>query len=345
MTGNEDALGLSQRLSQIATDALTSVLAPGEPVALVDFPYSDNFGDAAIWQGQNVLLNTLGHTRRYVCDIGRYDPDDLRRMHPEGPILLHGGGNFGDYWPEHQELRERVLRDFPDRVIVQLPQSVGFRDSRERARVASAMGDHRAFTLLARDRSSLQQGEDMGLRTRLCPDSATHMGPLPTTAGPTRDLQVLARTDHESGGLRELVSRGRHQSALTEWAFDQRGRRVWTAAKAGPRVARRLPGQPSSARSRWQPVLSRTYDLMAKTCVDAAVRQLSGTRVLVTDRLHAHVIATLMGIPNIVVDNNYGKVRTIFDAFTHTSAVAKLAGSPAEAMTMAEDLIASGDGA
>ena len=51
---------------------------------------------------------------------------------PTGPIFIHGGGNFGDLWAAHQEFRERVLERFPDRQIIQFPQSIHY-NSQERA--------------------------------------------------------------------------------------------------------------------------------------------------------------------------------------------------------------------
>ena len=46
----------------------------------------------------------------------------------------------------------------------------------------------------------------------------------------------------------------------------------------------------------------------------ASYRVLHGTRLLskggtiVSDRLHAHLIASLMGKPHVCLDNNYGKI-------------------------------------
>jgi exopolysaccharide biosynthesis predicted pyruvyltransferase EpsI len=43
---------------------------------------------------------------------------------PDDPILLHGGGNFGDVWPGFQRFREQVIRESPNRRIIQLPQTI-----------------------------------------------------------------------------------------------------------------------------------------------------------------------------------------------------------------------------
>jgi pyruvyl transferase EpsO len=43
---------------------------------------------------------------------------------------------------------------------------------------------------------------------------------------------------------------------------------------------------------------------------------LSQGRLVVTDRLHAHILCLMMGIPHVLVDNNYGKVRSFVDTWT-----------------------------
>jgi pyruvyl transferase EpsO len=43
---------------------------------------------------------------------------------------------------------------------------------------------------------------------------------------------------------------------------------------------------------------------------------LSCGRIVVSDRLHAHILCLLMGIPHVLVDNSYGKVKSFFAAWT-----------------------------
>ena len=107
----------------------------GQPFALVDFPDHANVGDSAIWLGTTAFFRRQHAVEpRYVASIAAFSPAALRRAHPEGPILIHGGGNFGDLWPRHQAFRERLLETFPDRLIVQLPQSPPRRETRGRTR-------------------------------------------------------------------------------------------------------------------------------------------------------------------------------------------------------------------
>ena len=40
---------------------------------------------------------------------------------------------------------------------------------------------------------------------------------------------------------------------------------------------------------------------------------LSSGRVVITDRLHAHILSLLLGIPHAVLDNSYGKLGRFLD--------------------------------
>ena len=103
-------------------------MSPDRPYALLDYPAYANVGDNAIWLGTLEALRQLGAgPPAYTCCADTYHADSLRRRVQDGPVLIKGGGNFGDLYPRHQRLRERVVRDFPDNPIVQLPQTVAKR--------------------------------------------------------------------------------------------------------------------------------------------------------------------------------------------------------------------------
>ena len=61
---------------------------------------------------------------------------------------------------------------------------------------------------------------------------------------------------------------------------------------------------------------------------------LSQGNVVITDRLHAHILSVLLGIPNIVLDNNYGKVHGYMEAWTSDAYKAFRASSPKEAFEL-----------
>jgi exopolysaccharide biosynthesis predicted pyruvyltransferase EpsI len=98
------------RLRQRAQTVLRELVAPGNRCALVDFPTHFNVGDSAMWLGERALLR---EARVSIADLQSFLEDELAERLPKGTILLHGGGNLGDLWPDHQQLRERIINAFP----------------------------------------------------------------------------------------------------------------------------------------------------------------------------------------------------------------------------------------
>jgi len=59
---------------------------------------------------------------------------------------------------------------------------------------------------------------------------------------------------------------------------------------------------------------------------------------VVTDRLHAHIISTLLDIPHVALDNNYGKVSGYINAWTNTYPQVKIASSAQDAIEKLDSL-------
>ncbi|MCL2385790.1 MAG: polysaccharide pyruvyl transferase family protein, partial [Alphaproteobacteria bacterium] len=144
-----------ERLQREITRVLGPELEGVRSFALVDFPHHENVGDSAIYLGElEWLQRHLGFVPGYVCSYGNFSAEELQRAVPEGPILIHGGGNFGDIWPHHHAFREAVLTAFPNRRIIQLPQTIHFDDLAARDRAAQKITDHGNFLLFVRDQRS-----------------------------------------------------------------------------------------------------------------------------------------------------------------------------------------------
>ena len=149
---------LIESLRRAIDHILGPILAGTRRVALLDFPTHANVGDSAIWLGTLAYLRKKGKVVCYSCDHDTYSRDTLAERLDDGIILLSGGGNFGDIWKQPQRLREQVVRDFPDSTIVQLPQTIMFRDESELARARAIFDAHSSLTLLVRDRRATLGG-------------------------------------------------------------------------------------------------------------------------------------------------------------------------------------------
>lgn len=302
---------------------MASLIAPASPCALLDYPLHANVGDNAIWLGEQRVLRTLGARVRYTVDQSAYDRRRLaERLAGRGTILLHGGGNLGDLWPEHQRFREEVIEAFPDYPIIQLPQSICFRNPAALRRAKVMFDRHPNLTLLVRDQRSLDIARNaFRARSILCPDMALALGELKRSGRPRVDLLALCRSDHESAGKAPPVGHGRWR--IEDWVTAPRELRgsVW-------RALRRLNRYHGVLGLRRSVLDGLYYDLLARQRLQYGRRLLSLGRVVVTDRLHGHVLSLLLGIPHVIMDDRYGKVRSFYETWTKQSTLAIFVDSP-----------------
>ena len=281
---------------------------------LLDVPRHRNIGDLLIWRGEMDFLANLGMTPEYVASLGCCD---LRRVAGCDTVLLHGGGNFGDLWHSHQQFRESVITRFSDRRIVLFPQTVHFRDRRNVEAARRAFSAHPDLHLCVRD------AESHRFLLEFFPDNAAHLLPdmafciqgldqrLPV---PRRDKWLLLqRTDQEQSGSAWPLDVGRFEAR--DWPT--------LAASFGQRAERRLLTD-------WHKLTHqiRLRLPMSKVRVDGYSPYLTGKAIrmgmefvsaydlVVSTRLHGHILCLLLGIPNVLVDNSYGKNRTFFEAWT-----------------------------
>lgn len=335
---DQDAAQLAD-IRQRTETALRAVIPPGADVAILDAPNQLNVGDSLIWLGELAYLKRLGHRIRYVADRKTYDAAALRRaLPPGGVVLLHGGGNLGDLWLGHQLFRERVVQELADYRLVQLPQSIYFKDA-DRARLADeVLGGHPDLHVLVRDPLSVARMAEQlpSVRFSHCPDMALGWDPPRRRRIPiTTDVLVLARADKEaSSGLAEAAatwsSVGRVR--LTDWKSEGVWSAAWKLCRATTRgfdlygrARRRVPILPAGLVDRW---FGHVITMMGRVNFYGAERLYRPSSHIVVDRLHAHVLAVLMDKHHSVLDNNYRKVSSIFDDYSGAFSTAQFFDSP-----------------
>jgi len=326
------AMPFAIELRQRIEEALSPLLQGYRTCALVDFPNHPNVGDSAIWLGQETFLRASGLRVVYRCDFASYSMRRLAARLPQGLILLCGGGNFGDLWPQHQRFRETVVQDFPRHRIIQLPQSLCFTDSRNLQRARTILDQHPNLTLAWRDLQSLEiSRKEFRAPSILCPDMALALGPLHRPTAPSARIVWLARTDLESKYDRfPILAHGVEQ---VDWLTDTPNRAVRLDHLYRCLLAR----YPNRLRFLWGAV-AFNYQELARARLARGLRVLARGKVVITDRLHGHILSLLLGLPNVALDNSYGKMRAFHATWTTQSAITHWADSPEIALKKAVDL-------
>jgi exopolysaccharide biosynthesis predicted pyruvyltransferase EpsI len=219
----ESRLDRIARLQDMIHDCLKDCISADEPVAILDFPDIRNCGDSALWLGEMAWLrDRFGQRPAYVSRMHDFSSEDLARVMPTGPIFIHGGGDFGDLWPAHQDFRERVLECFPRRRIIQFPpQSVHHGPPERAEQSARIVGRHKHFVLLVRDEESRQfAGKHFDCEVRLCPDMAFCIGPL--QPGPA-EFPVLAMLRADRGKTGRLDGAACRDIPVEDWITERVG--------------------------------------------------------------------------------------------------------------------------
>lgn len=326
-------------LQDEARNTLGSLLPPGSRVALLDFPRHQNAGDSFIWLGAMAYLQQLGVRVEYMADVFCFDPSDLRRRLPEGPILITGGGNFGDRWHEHQAFRELVVTEFPDRQIIQLPQSLDFETTEGLERAQQILNKHSDLTLMFRQSKDLHRAADWFPTSRhvYCPDLALGLGFLDRSQAPDCDVLLLLRNDAESITDRSQNVFSDIQHEVTDWTLNTVDQCLWAVYRMPENIARVV----TPLRNRLQGSIQWSYGRAAHLNLRGARRTLSRGRILVTDRLHGMFLGALMGIPTIAMDNANGKISAIFSDYIQSFPDVYMVDTLSEAAAKAKELLAA----
>ncbi len=299
----------------------------GDGVALLDFPVHHNAGDSLIFAGEVQYLAKLNVRVDYVSDLATHDSALLAQRVGSRTILLNGGGNFGDRWPAHQLFRERIVARFPHNKIVGLPQGIEYSDPENLRKTAAIYAKHPDLTLMFREERSYEiaQTRFPDNNVEFCPDMAfgadIAQGPDASTVNVVKLLRADSeRIDH---GYVDIES----STAQYDWAFRGFDFALWQAVTLPTKIAYRYP---RTIRSIY-PALERAYPAMVALNLRAAQRILNNAPVVLTDRLHAAVLAAMMGKRVIAMDNANKKISGVYRAYLHRFDNVRYAASASEA--------------
>ncbi|MBI3999902.1 MAG: polysaccharide pyruvyl transferase family protein [Candidatus Omnitrophica bacterium] len=307
-------------------------------VACLDFPQSSNVGDNAIWLGQHAVLRYLRKQVAYQCDNRSYSKNQLKRQIGDGTILIAGGGNFGDLWPQSQRFREQVIQDFPENRIIQMPQSIYFRNRENLERAKKCINGHQNFVLLVRDQKSYAFAKnEFTVETHLCPDLAFGIELQNGFSNLGEKIILLSREDVEGKAIDSTdVGNNGSQIEKIDWSMIDR---ITPFIRVNQILSHSIHNYPK-AFSFASSVSSLFYDGVSERRFRRACDVLRTARVVITNRLHGHILCLLLGIPHICIDNTlYGKIQNFYDTWTKDSPITFWANSADEAVRMAHEIV------
>ena len=275
---------------------------------LADLPSHENLGDSFIFLGEALLLHRMQYQTLSIYSF--WGDPATRGMSPnselklkaqvallnKGVLFLHGGGNFGDLYPQHNKERLGYLKMFPDKRAVILPQSIYYKNETVAHEDCRVLSIFKSLTVLIRDEASQVLLDRVcppyKLNTILVPDAAFMIGEVAPLCRPTYDVVYLQRADkekvkHYQSNMVELLRRNN----ITFWVGD------WNKYKD---VFKHPEPTDMSDAPRYR--LAASNQLLCRG------------KVILTDRLHAVILAVLMDKPVIALDNVYNKIRNVLSS-------------------------------
>ncbi|MCD9024067.1 polysaccharide pyruvyl transferase family protein [Cohnella silvisoli] len=303
---------LKEQLLQIL-----KVIPEGSKIYYIDYPVHSNGGDLLIMKGTEAFFkdNHIRVRARYsVLDF----PDTLM-IPTDHIIVLHGGGNFGDLYPAHQKLREKIITRYPNHRIVILPQTIFYKKESEFDRTAHIFNRHNDVHLYVRDPLSYEMAamKFHKCSVYLSPDMAHQLWPILPRSSPGKELLCFFRTDIEKTSEQEQLEMSGRGDFLDWTSLYNR-----VEKKSINMIVRMM--SKGSGPLPMQAIWGKYTDYL----VDKAVKRFSGYRHVQTSRLHGHILSCLMDKPNTLLDNSYGKNSNYYNTWTNGIKSAQLEVTP-----------------
>jgi pyruvyl transferase EpsO len=318
--------------------AFADVLAPATPVALLGAPDTAHCGDHALWLGEEAVIAACGAKLVYRASAKSYDRALMERALGGGTILFHGGNGGSAAF----DFLARVLNDFPGNAVIVCPHEFGPGADAALARVADVATSRKGIVLfarsgLARDRAARIFGPSFPLR--LAPDMAFALGPQARPVEPAYDILWLARTDRAANDDRAEAATRLSSQAAEKFAmpdFDD-GLEIGFAVKHRPPTVLLTDWSSLFPENVLTRMALRALDphARAKAYVARGLHMLSLGHIAITDRLHGHIFAILLGIPHILLDDGSGKNLAFHETWTRDSTLCRVAADASDAWSLA----------
>lgn len=302
-------------------DTIDQALIPrmrgvSEKICIVDAPHHSNIGDTTILLGEMAFINKNFPDASVSFVDWTDNRDYIDSLLKECSIIMfHGGGNFGSLWPHHHGFRLEIMQKFCEKPQIQFPQSIEFSDADCLQKTSEVLSSLQNFCLIVRDTTSEEFAKNsFNCDIALCPDMALYL-PMTKAARPIAACCSILRNDKE---------RSVNHTALKLFLndnFDSYVDADWLTIRPTPtfrldqflsKGKRRLGAHAKALSPAWRELRLA----MAQSQFNLGMALLSRGQVLVTDRLHAHIMAILGGISHAFFDTAGGKISALNRTWT-----------------------------
>jgi exopolysaccharide biosynthesis predicted pyruvyltransferase EpsI len=331
----EDA-ALQAQQARAIRECLDRHIPDGQPVALLQFPWDFNVGNHMMWVAAAEYLRRRNAPIAYAAHGGNFDVQAMIRAVGDGAILFSAGVTVSRLWPRHAEVKRVVAKACPNNRLVSLPSTMLFVDDDDRREASTIFGNHRKAVLLARDPVSGESAREVfpgNVQVETVHDSSLLLPPQPRRAEPLNDVIWLARDDHERAG-----SSAPSDVEVFDWAHhDPTGTRILFPGRIFSRARKVAPMLGSIANNQ----IAASYERFARYVLANGNRRLDTGKVLVTDRMHPHILCALRSQHSVLLPDRFGKNRAVYEYTSRNYSTVHWADTHEDALELARALARS----
>lgn len=308
--------------------------------ALLGYPDHYNIGDHLIWLGEVLYLtNVLGIQVNYAASIESFSPQKMEDSVGKAPILIHGGGNLGDLWSYYQRFYEKIISQYHDRPIVILPQSIRFAQENRLERAKDIFNAHPNLTLIARENKSHELAKQHFFKCKVfkAPDTALEMIDMPSMllAPKKKDTVLyLSRQDGELNRASSPESIELPNLIVEDWAsYKYKGvpgvrsfqgivrllKEGWEDGTiiSSEWISRQIWQQFHPWVTKFDALYNPRMHRKSWNFMHNGIYQFRQHRLIITNRLHGHILCLILGIPHVFLANAYHKNESFYQTWTH----------------------------
>ncbi|NEO31565.1 MAG: polysaccharide polymerase [Symploca sp. SIO3C6] len=351
-----------KQVKEILHNSLKSI-GEFDDCALLDYPNHCNVGDHLIWLGEIFYLTDVLKTKiNYTANISNFNAEKMEQQIGNAPILLSGGGNLGDLWLHEQNFREKIISRYQDRPIIILPQTVYFSEPENLRKAANIFNNHPNLTLFVRCHQSYKTATKYfyNCRVFMAPDMAFQLVGMPGLKSQKQQKEsilFLCREDKELNQEFEADYIGIDQITVEDWSafrYKHPQPKIWTipgmikvvseARKQGnllPRewISRQLWKYLHSYTDKFEQIYDPNMQRKSWNFMHHAVYQFSQYDLVITNRLHGHILCLILGIPHVLLPNAYYKNEYFYESWTSQISFCRFVKSATQIKPALQDLL------
>lgn len=302
---------------------INEVIPVGSTVWFFDYPVYDNIGDMLIWKGteqffKDSKVKVLKRLSCHLLDHSLTRKEKFMEIPKEVVIVCQGGGNFGDFYPIHQNVRKLLVKHYPNNRIVFLPQTIFYENKKKMKEDMMLFSNHKDLHLFVRDKNSFLIASKFLNNVVLSQDMAHALYPIKQKKKRKLGTLHFLRRDKEIGPMQYNIKE-KEIDNLFDWdqLFSRKDKIIYKFLKkahSSYKIQKLVPSY----------LLTKLWYMYSTYIIKKAVNLFCCYEMIITSRLHGHILGCLMNKKNILIDNSYGKNSTYYDCWTKSIENAQL---------------------